>query len=100
MKCEARSLPQRRAREEFLREVRYYTDISRRLGERFDKAVQAAEARAAESPEAGSPYLHGTRRSFPKRFPFSLVYLSSETEIFVLAVAPFRRKPGYWRSRT
>jgi len=87
------------AREEFLREVRYYTGISRSLGERFDKAVQAAEARAAESPDAGSPFLHGTRRVYPRRFPFSLVYLTDEAEVFVVAVAPFRRKPGYWRNR-
>lgn len=88
------------ARDEFLREVRYYTDISRRLGERFDKEVQAAEARAAESPDVGSVYLHGARRVFPRHFPFSLVYLTGDNEIFILAVAPFRRKPGYWRRRT
>lgn len=87
------------AQDEFLREVRYYTNISNRLGERFDKAVQAAEVRAAESPDAGSPYLHGTRRVFAKHFPFSLVYMSSESEVFIIAVAAFRRKPNYWKSR-
>jgi hypothetical protein len=35
-------------REEFLHEVRFYSAISKRLGERFDKAIQAAEARAAD----------------------------------------------------
>ena len=47
----------------------------------------------------GSPYLFKTRRVFPKRFPFSVVYVQRRNEIVVLAVAPFRRKPGYWRSR-
>lgn len=88
------------ARDEFLREVRYYTDISRRLGERFDKEVQAAEARAAESPDVGSVYLQGARRILPRHFPFSLVYLTGDDEIFIIAIAPFRRKPGYWRGRT
>ena len=38
------------ARAEFLHEVSYFSAISARLGERFDKAVQAVEVRAAESP--------------------------------------------------
>ena len=87
------------AREEFLHEVRYYTAISARLGERFDKAIQAAEVLAAEYPDLGSPYKHETRRVFPKKFKFSLVYVPYENEILILAVAPFRRKPGYWKAR-
>jgi hypothetical protein len=87
------------ARLELLHEVRFYTAISRRLGERFDKAVQVAEVRAAEFSESGSAYKHGTRRVFPKKFPFSVVYLTYEHEILILAIAPFKRKPGYWRSR-
>lgn len=65
------------AREEFLHEVLYYTAISGRLGERFDKAIQAAEVLAAEFPDLGSPYKHGTHRVFPKKFKFSLVYVTS-----------------------
>lgn len=87
------------AREEFLHEVRYFTAISPRLGERFDKAIQAAEVLAAEHPELGAPYKHGTRRVFPKKFKFSLVYVPLENEILILAVAPFRKRPGYWRAR-
>lgn len=87
------------AREEFLHEVRFYSAISPRLGERFDRAMQDAEARIAESPDMGTVYLHGTLRVFPKRFKFSLVYVANESDVFVLAVAPFRRKPGYWKSR-
>jgi len=42
---------------------------------------------------------YGTRRYFPGRFPFSIVYLERRDEIYVLALAPFARKPGYWRGR-
>ena len=87
------------ARLELLHEVRFYTAISRRLGERFDKAVQHAEVLAAGFADAGSPYKHGTRRVFPKKFPFSVVYMTHEDEVLILAIAPFKRKPGYWRSR-
>ena len=86
------------AREEFLHEIRYFTAISRRLGERFDKAIQAAEVLVAEFPDLGSPYRHGTRRVFTKKFKFSLVYVADENEILILAVASFLRNPGYWKS--
>ncbi|MBE0548758.1 MAG: type II toxin-antitoxin system RelE/ParE family toxin [Rubrivivax sp.] len=87
------------AREEFLHEVAYFTTVSPRLGRRFDESVQKAEALAAEFPDAGFPYKFGTRRVFPGKFKFSIVYVVREDEVVVLAVAPFRRKPGYWRSR-
>jgi len=87
------------ARAEFLHEVEYFTDVSPRLGKRFDQAVQKAEALAAELAEAGFPYKFGTRRVFPGKFKFSIVYVVREDEVVVLAVAPFRRKPSYWQHR-
>ena len=87
------------AREEFFHEIHYFTAISRRLGERFDKAIQAAEVLVAGFPDLGSPYKHGARRVFSKKFKFPLVYVADENEILILAVASFRRKPGYWKSR-
>jgi toxin ParE1/3/4 len=87
------------ARLEFLHEVGFYSAISRQLGKRFDRAVQRAELFAAEFEDAGSAYKHGTRRVFPGKFPFSVVYMINDDEVLILAIAPFRRKPGYWRSR-
>ena len=88
------------AREEFLYEVEYFSAVSPRIGRRFDEAVQKAEALIAEFSDAGFPYKYGTRRVFPGKFKFSIVYLVREDEVVVVAVAPFKRKPGYWRSRT
>ena len=87
------------ARSELAEEVLYYAEIDPRLGDGLFASIQRAIALAAEFPEMGSPYLLKTRRVFPKRFPFSVVYVQHRNEIVVLAVAPFRRKPGYWRSR-
>ena len=84
---------------EFAHEVKYYAKISPRLGERFAIVVERAVAIAAEFPDMGSPHKYGTRRVFPKRFPFSVVYLRQGGEVFVLAIAPDDKKPGYWGSR-
>jgi plasmid stabilization system protein ParE len=87
------------ARLELRHEVGYYTSISPDLGRRLAEAVEEAVGLAISFPEIGSPYLHHTRRVFPTKFPFSIVYLSKGTEIYVVAFAPFSRKPGYWRTR-
>jgi plasmid stabilization system protein ParE len=78
----------RSARAEFLHEVEYFSRLSVRLGERYDRAVLAAEARAAETPELGPSYKHKTRRIIDRKFKFSLVYLYSETQVVVVAIPP------------
>ena len=87
------------AREELLHEVAYFTAISPDLGRRFDDAVQKAEALASEFAEMGTPFNYNTRRVFTGKFKFSLVYLVRTDEVIIIALAPFKRKPGYWRSR-
>lgn len=87
------------ARAEFLHQVEYFAAISPRLAEHFDASVRKAEACAAEAPDAWPKSGHGTRRVIDRRFKFSLVYLSDEAGIVVIAIAAMRRKPGYWRTR-
>ena len=88
------------ARLELLHEVRYYSAISPILGRRLADAVEEAVTLARSFPDIGVPYLNQTRRVFPKSFPISVVYMEAAAEIHVIAFAPFRRKPGYWRART
>lgn len=76
-----------------------YTDINPMLGDAFVDAVEQAIFIARQFPEMGSPYRYGTRRVFPKRFPHSVVYVHRDVEIVVLAVAPYKRKPAYWKAR-
>lgn len=87
------------ARAEFLRQVVYYAGVSTRLAERYDRAVRKAEVQAAEAPEQWPPYKFGTRRIIDRTFKFSLVYFYNQNEIYVVAVAPMKRKPAYWKAR-
>jgi plasmid stabilization system protein ParE len=80
-------------------EARYYEQQVAGLGKRFTHEIEAALALACSFPEIGSAYKYGTRRVYPKRFPFSVVYRLLGEEIVVVAIAPFSRKPGYWRAR-
>jgi toxin ParE1/3/4 len=88
------------AKRELADEALYYAAISPRLGERFVAAVEAAMSLASEFPGVGAPYKHQTRRVYPKKFRFSIVYVERAEDLYVLAVAPFSRKPGYWRGRS
>jgi hypothetical protein len=45
------------------------------------------------------PYEGDTRRYLLKRFPFAVIYLTSEKKIQIVAVAHCKRKPGYWKER-
>ena len=87
------------ARAELIHEVHVYTAVNRALGERFDNAVKKAVGLAADFPDLGSPHYFGTRRTFLKKFPFSVVYLAFEDEVLIVAIAPDSRRPKYWRSR-
>ena len=81
-------------------EAAYYEQHTRGVGERFATEVEAAVKLACSFPYIGSPYKYGTRRVYPKKFPFSVVYLVRSEEILVLAIAPFSKRPGYWRKRS
>ena len=59
---------------ELAAEAHYYEERAVGLGERFTHEVQAAVQLAATFTGIGSPYKYGTRRVFPKSFPFSVIY--------------------------
>jgi toxin ParE1/3/4 len=77
----------------------FYNERSAGLGHRLIDQTEHALKLAAAMPGIGSPYLDNTRRVFPKDFPFSIVYYEHGEQIVVVAVAPFKKKPGYWRHR-
>ena len=83
------------AKAEPAHEARYHRAVGEVLAVQSVTAVEDAVALTSEFPAMGARYKHGTRRCFPKKFPFSIVYLERPDEIYVLAVAPFARKPGY-----
>jgi toxin ParE1/3/4 len=82
-----------------LHEVEYYSNARTGTGIRFQAAVEASLERAARHPLGGAPSPQGTRSVLVKGFPFSVVYRADERELLVVAIAPHRRRPGYWQPR-
>jgi toxin ParE1/3/4 len=96
-----RFLPEAEA--ELLHEVEYYsgagTGTGTGTGIRFQAMVEAAILLAVQHPLGGSPYPHDTRAVLVKGFPFSVLYRVSDHELLIVAVAPHRRRPNYWKLR-
>lgn len=87
------------AEAELLHEVAYYARARTGTAIRFQVAVEASIGRATHHPAGGAPAPGGTRCMLVKGFPFSIVYRAGEAELLVVAIAPHRRRPGYWLQR-
>ena len=50
-------------------------------------------------PELGTPEDDGLR-SYPSlKFKYSLIYFETNRGPLIVAIAPHRREPGYWKTR-
>ena len=77
---------------EFDAALEYYELVRPGLGAAFLAEVKAATEYA--------PVSDALRHTFIRRFPYYVLYATEATRIFILAVAHFRRRPSYWRSRS
>lgn len=75
------------------------------LAHEFLTAIAEAMDRLMETPDIAPPtpgvsVETGARSVFVKRFPYSIVFVEHQDELWVVAFAHQRRRPGYWRTRT
>lgn len=65
--------------------------------ERFSDAVDAALMEVVADPMRFAT-MDGVHREYPvKRFPFRVVCRLVDQRALVVAIAPAKRRPGYWR---
>jgi len=68
------------------------------LGLAFIAEFERALELLCTYPRLGAPWR--SRRRFPlRRFPYSIIYYVTGEELWVIALAHHRRKPGYWAGR-
>jgi plasmid stabilization system protein ParE len=87
------------ARTELRESVRHYEAEAAGLGAEFAAEVRVAIDWARENPYAGTPSEAETRRKLLQRFPYALIYLVEDEQIFIVAIMHQRREPGYWHKR-
>ncbi|MEW5766627.1 MAG: type II toxin-antitoxin system RelE/ParE family toxin [bacterium] len=87
------------AKAEIQEAIKWYDDKVEGLGLEFLFEVRYAESKIIQAPEMWPTYEGETRRYLLKRFPFGVIYLTSDEKIQIVAVAHYKRKPGYWKKR-
>jgi toxin ParE1/3/4 len=80
--------------------IAYYESQRTGLGGDFRREFEAALHRVRENPhlyavedEAGARYC------LIRRFPYTLVYVDLDDQIWIVAVAHQKRRPRYWQRR-
>jgi toxin ParE1/3/4 len=88
------------ALEELIQTELYYAEISKELANDFYLEIETAIGFLRDFAEAGQKiHPDGIRKITLKRFPYQLIYVLEEQEIFILAVAHQRSQPAYWMYR-
>ncbi len=87
------------AREDLNKAAAFYEASVPGLGDAFLDDVERSIEDVLENPRMGAPIGRTLRRAFLRRFPFTIVYADRDDEIFIVAIAHERRRPGYWRRR-
>ncbi len=72
---------------------------SAELGLAFVAEFERAANLVLANPLLGTEFRGNRRRFILRRFPYSIIYQSTQAELRVLAVAHHRRRPGYWADR-
>jgi plasmid stabilization system protein ParE len=87
------------ARREINEAIVWYAELSSILGHRLRAEIRAAFSSARSHPLRYPRYLHKTRKVLLKSFPYLVVFLDRQDDVFIIAVAHAKRDPGYWATR-
>ena len=80
--------------------VAYYEEKSSGLGLDFASEIERSLQILSETPERWPLRPDGTRRFLTQRFPYLIVYTRESDQVWVVAIAHCKRRPGYWTDRT
>lgn len=77
----------------------HYAAISPVLGRRFYDAIERLVRDVCSQPLLYRTFDPPARRHFRPPFPYAVIYVDRPDHVWILAVAPFRMEPGYWKER-
>ena len=87
------------ARTEYQEAAKYYASISSALGQRFYRVIDGLIADACRTPGTFRFIRKPVQRHFSREFPYGIIYVERPDDIWIIAITPLRRKPGYWTQR-
>jgi plasmid stabilization system protein ParE len=88
------------AEREFEEALDWYLERSERAGEGFRAAVNDAIQRALKNPTSAG-FLIGkrSRKMMLDPYRYGLIYFTHEGFLYIVAIAPNRKRPRYWAHR-
>ena len=87
------------AEQELQEHIGYFDSVSRAVALTFAAAVETAINEIRHYPEIGAPLTRRVRKRVLTKFEYNILYINTTSEIIVIAIAPHKRRPGYWRRR-
>ncbi len=88
------------AEAEYLEQIAWFEEQQIGLGRRYLVEIESAIGRACTSPrQYRVEHPPDVRRITVRGFPFELLFRAVDGATQILAVAHFRRRPGYWLPR-
>jgi hypothetical protein len=84
---------------ELQKDIRYYDEQVPGLGEKLMVDVENVITDIRRYPQSGAPVSRNLRKRVLRIFKHNVLYIAKPEEIIVVAVAPHKRRPGYWRDR-
>lgn len=84
---------------EFQEHIRYYDEQVVGLGDKFIADVENIISQIREYPQSGRPVSRNLRKRALHVFKHSVLYVDAPEDIIIIAIAPHKRRPGYWRNR-
>ena len=87
------------ANAEFREQIAYFDEQVIGLGDRFITDVESVIRSIRQYPESGSKISGRVRKRVLRVFKYNILYVNRPHEILIVAVAPHKRHPRYWRKR-
>jgi len=81
-------------------QVAYYETRAEGLGRRYHAALRSALVRVCDGPHRFRlVHAPDVRRAALKGFPFAVFFRAVDGVVQILAIAPNRKRPNYWKHR-
>lgn len=77
----------------------HYAAISPELGLRFYDTVDRLVREVCAQPAIYRVFDPPARRHFRRPFPHAVITIDRPDQVWIVAVAPFKMRPGYWKDR-
>ena len=89
------------AEREWEEAFQHYAEIDPELARDFNHRLRAAFMVISRIPEQFPrlPSMPRLQKHLLRRFPYKIIFLNREQDIFIVAIMHGSRKPGYWAGR-